>query len=73
MSKVVFINCQELPFIDWIIARKKTRETRTRNTLGRLIGERVYLAETGKGKPLVRCVATIESVAVARTRSEWRK
>ena len=59
MTPIVFINCKEVPFIDQIIAGQKSWETRNRNTLGRLVGKRVFLAETGNGNPVVRCEAEI--------------
>ena len=59
MTPIVFINCKDFPFIDQIISGKKIWETRNRNTLGRLVGKRVLFAETGKGKPVVRCEAEI--------------
>lgn len=67
---VVFINCSEEPFIDRIMHGLKQAETRTRDTLKNLVGQRVYLAETGKGKPTVRCsVKIIRSEQVDR--EEW--
>ena len=57
MTPIVFINCKSVPFVDQIISGEKIWETRNRNTLGRLVGKRVFLAETGNGKPVVRCVA----------------
>ena len=55
----VFINCSRYPFIQWIIDRRKVYETRGRNMLGKLAGRRVFLVETGKGRPVVRCSAVI--------------
>ena len=71
--KVVFINCKEQPFLDRILSESKLYETRTRNTLGKLIGDRVLLAETGHGKPLVRCAATIDRIIAVYSRDEWDK
>lgn len=71
MIPVVFINCSVYPFLVWIMAHKKIYETRTRNMLGSLIGQTVYLAETGNGKPTVKCRATIACVEVVRTRNEF--
>lgn len=62
MKHVVFINCTHADFIDMIISGEKTVETRNRNTLKRFLGETVYLAETGKGKPVVRCTARITRI-----------
>lgn len=59
MMPIVFINCQSAPFIDDIITGRKVYETRSRDTLRDLVGRFVLLAETGKGKPVVRCRAKI--------------
>lgn len=57
---VLFINCKLFPFVSWIMAGLKTLETRNKNTLKNIIGNRVYIAETGLYKrPFVRCLATI--------------
>ena len=55
----VFINCSRFPFIQWIMDRRKIYETRNRNTLKELVGKRVFLVETGKGRSVVRCSAVI--------------
>ena len=68
MIPVVFINCSSAPFVDKIISREKVYETRSRNTLAALIGKRVLIAETGKGRPVVRCIATIYKAFPLRTR-----
>lgn len=72
MIPVVFINCSRYPFLSRIMYRTKRYETRTRNMLRALIGQRVILAETGRrGRPVARCMATINEPIVARSRSEW--
>lgn len=71
MIPVVFINCRKSPFLRWILSGGKKYETRTRNTLERFIGKRVLLAETGNGKPMVRCLATITDVIEIRSMDEW--
>ena len=68
---VVFINCRRIPFLDLIIGRRKPWETRTRNMLRALVGQRSYLAETGNGRPLVRCSAVIGDPLVIRSREDW--
>ena len=77
MIPVLFINCQGQPFVDQIMERLKTEETRTRNTLKSLmewaLGERILIAETGKGSPLVRCSAVIDRITAVYTREEWEK
>ena len=71
MIPIIFINCKRYPFIRWIMNRTKLFETRNRNTLGRFLGERVLLAETGHGQPLVLCSAVITEVREVFTRSAW--
>ena len=55
----IYINCSILPFITWILAGRKRYETRTRNMLRALVGQRVALIETGNGPAMVRGYATI--------------
>ena len=59
MIPIVFINCSDVPYVDKILSGEKLYETRSRNTLGQLVGKRVMIAETGHGKPVVRCTARI--------------
>lgn len=68
---IVFINCSGYDFITDIITGKKLYETRTKNTLQGLIGKRVFLCETGKGKRLVRCAATIKEVVTIKDKDTW--
>ena len=72
-TPVIFINCSRHPFLSWITDGLKRYETRTRNTLGRFIGERVLLAETGHGRPLVKCSAVIDQVISVRSREAWEE
>ena len=77
MTPVIFINCTESPFIDDIMSGLKQYETRSCNSLKALLswalGERVLLAETGKGAPLVRCSAVIDQVVSVHTREAWEE
>lgn len=73
MTPVIFINCHDEPFVDDIMSYLKQYETRTRNTLGRFLGERVLLAETGRGLPLVKCSAVIDQVIAVYTRERWEE
>lgn len=71
---VVFINCDVIPFLDLIIRKQKVFETRTRDTLRALVGQRVYLAETGKHhRPLIRCSAVIRPPVIITDPDEWDK
>lgn len=73
-TPVVFINCQGTPWIKWIMDHFKTHETRTRNTLGCLVGKVVLLAETGKWyRPLIRCRAKIAEVIAVHSCEEWEE
>ena len=67
----VFINCRRHPFVEQILSRRKPFETRTRNTLRRFLGERILLAETGRGAPLVRGSAVVTEIIEVYTRSAW--
>ena len=73
MTSVIFINCTIEPYIDDIMCHLKEYETRNRNTLGRFLGERVLLAETGHGAPLVRCSAVIDEIISVHTREAWEE
>ena len=48
--KVVFINGRRIPFPTYICNKWKTLETRQKNMLSALVGERVAIAETGTHK-----------------------
>lgn len=73
MTPVIFINCKVEPYIDDIMCHLKEYETRNRNTLGRFLGERVLLAETGSGAPLVRCSSVIDQIISVHTREAWEE
>ena len=56
----IYINEDEIPFATLIAEGKKEVETRTRDMLGKLVGERVALISTGKNKwPMIVGLATI--------------
>ncbi len=62
MIPVVFINCDKIPYVDLMIDGKKILETRHFNTLGGLVGRRVLIAETHKGKePVIRCSCVLKN------------
>lgn len=59
----IYINCKDIPFVDLILLGMKPYETRTRNTLKKLIGHTVYIIETGTSSvPVVKGIATIKRV-----------
>lgn len=71
---ILFINCKLFPFVDLIIKGLKTYETRNRNTLKALLGKRVFIAETGKGKkPVVRCCCTIAGMVTVTDRKTYNR
>lgn len=71
MQPVIFINCKWHPFIRQIMAGDKWYETRTSDTLGRFAGQRVLLAETGHGHPIVRCSAVIHTAVTVTNPWVW--
>lgn len=73
MTPIVFINTKHVPFVDLIITGEKKYETRARNTLGGLVGRRVLIAETGHGKPIVRCSAKIVQHVLILSEKAWRE
>lgn len=77
MIPVIFINCKDEPYIDAIMNGTKTYETRSKNTLKALLswalGERVLIAETGNGAPVVRCSAVIDHFGAVYTKERWNE
>lgn len=73
MTPIVFINCRRVPFVDQIMNLLKLYETRSRNTLGKLIGMQILIAETGHGKPVVKCSAVIRSIIAVYTPEAYEK
>ena len=74
MTPIVFINCDNVPYVDMIISGKKKCETRNRNTLGALVGHKVLIAETRHGKkPKIRCSAVICSPAEILDKATWNE
>lgn len=71
MIPVLFINCSSVPFVQLIMNRTKVYETRSRNMLRSLVGKRVMIAATGKGKPLVMCSAMICNSFPVQSHYEW--
>lgn len=71
MPAVVWINSSSAPFLDDICARLKPFETRSRNMLQSLVGQRVIFAESARGARLARCSAVIRSVFTVTSREQW--
>lgn len=73
MTPIIFINCKHEPFVALIMEGRKLYESRTRDMLGRFLGERVLIAETGKGKPVVRCSALISEIHTFYVQEAWER
>lgn len=73
MIPAVFINCRQHPFAQEILSGRKLYETRTRNMLGRFLGDRILIVETGNGSPLVVGSAMIDCIISVRTRPAWNR
>lgn len=71
MIPAIFINDSKLPFTDLILSGDKMYETRTRNMLGRFLGDDVLIVRTGKGDPLVVGSARIDCIIKVWIRSAW--
>lgn len=72
MTPVIFINCKSHPFLRQIMDGSKWYETRNSDTLGRFAGQRVLLAETGSGHPVVRCSAVLQTPITVTNPWIWK-
>ena len=75
MIPILFVNCHSVPFVQYIMEGKKIFETRSRHVLRSvfLYDMPILIAETGKGKPIVKCSARIRSAIEIFTAEEWEK
>ena len=71
MIPVVGINSSSAPFMTDIGDLLKRLETRSRNMLRSLVGQRVILAETRQGGYLAMYTAVIRSARPVRSAAEW--
>ena len=71
MIPVVGINSASAPFMADIGDLLKRLETRSRNMLRSLVGQRVILAETQQGGYLAMYTAVIRSARPVRSYDEW--
>ena len=71
MIPVVGINSASAPFMADIGSLDKRLETRSRNMLRSLVGQRVILAETQQGGYLAMYTVVIRSARPIRSRDEW--
>ncbi len=72
-AAILFINCRIQDFIADMISGRKKYETRTKNMLRELTGKTVYIAETGRGRPIIRAIVTITEHLVITTAEEFER
>lgn len=71
--KAININDRDSPFTEYILDGNKTIETREKNTLKSLVGQRVGIIKTGKSKAKLVGYVTISDVIKYETVNEFRK
>ena len=72
MIPIVFINCRYDLFVDKIIDGRKAFETREKDTLRSLTNRKIYIAETGRGVPVIRCSATLYTPIEVKDRQTFQ-
>lgn len=65
------INDKEQAFTEQILAGVKTEETRKSHSLDSLIGKRVAIIRTGRGKAVIVGTCTIEGFTEYRNEEDW--
>lgn len=65
------INDKEQAFTEQILTGVKTEETRKSHSLDSLIGKRVAIIRTGRGKAVIVGTCTIEGYIEYRNEEEW--
>lgn len=70
--KGININDKYTPYTELILCGMKDVETRNRNTLKSLVGQRVGIIRTGKGKAMLVGYVTIDHVIKYETEAEFR-
>ena len=70
--KGININDRDATFTDWILDGIKTIETREKNTLKSLVGQRVGIIRTGCGKATLRGYVTISDVIIYDSVEKFR-
>lgn len=70
--KGININDRDTPFTELILNLVKLVETRERNTLKSLVGQRVGIIRTGRGKAMLVGYVTIKDVIVYETVEAFR-
>lgn len=67
------INDKEQDFTEQILEGVKTEETRRTHSLDSLIGKRVAIIRTGRGKAVIVGTCVIAGCAEYRSEEEWRR
>lgn len=70
--KAININDRDSPFTDYILNGDKIIETREKNTLRSLVGQRIGIIRTGKGKATLVGYVTISRIIKYETEKEFR-
>lgn len=70
--KGVNINCKGQDFVEEILSHLKTIETRNRDTLKSLVGQRIGLIRTGCGKAMLMGYATISGKVIYDSTEAFR-
>lgn len=65
------INDKEQAFTEQILAGLKTEETRKSHSLDSIIGKRVAIIRTGRGKAIIVGTCTIEGFTEYRNEEDW--
>lgn len=71
VTKGFNINDKERTFTEMILAGLKTEETRKSHSLDSLIGKRVAIIRTGRGKAVIVGTCVISGCHEYRNRDEW--
>lgn len=71
MIPIVYINTESDPFVDEIMTLQKVLETRTRDTLRPVLNRPVFIAESGHGPAVIRCMAVFRRPLIATSREDW--
>lgn len=72
VTKGFNINDKKQAFTELILAGLKTEETRKTHSLDSLIGKKVAIIRTGKGKATIVGTCTIEGFTEYRNEEDWR-
>ena len=71
--KGININDKDYPFTDYILDGIKTIETRRTNSLKSVVGQRVGIIRTGRGKAMIVGYVDVARVKRYDTENEFRK